>query len=69
MWTPQVRLDNLNMKRFPVFVDVSSRPIVVIGGGAAALRKARLLIAAEARPVVIWPEINEETQTEIGKNR
>ena len=55
------------MKRFPVFVEVSSRPIVVIGGGAAALRKARLLIAAEARPLVIWPEIDEEIQTEIGE--
>ncbi len=45
------------MSYLPIFVDVSGRTCVVIGGGAIAERKVRSLIDAGAAVVVISPEV------------
>ena len=45
------------MSYLPIFIDVSGRPCVVIGGGDIAARKARTLIDAGAAVVVISPEL------------
>lgn len=44
------------MKAFPIFVKLQGRKALLVGGGDAAVAKARLLLAAEARPVVVTPE-------------
>ncbi|NND42936.1 MAG: uroporphyrinogen-III C-methyltransferase, partial [Silicimonas sp.] len=44
------------MKHFPIFLAVEGRPIVVSGGGEAALAKLRLLMKTEARLTVIAAE-------------
>lgn len=49
------------MKRFPAYIDMKQRPALIIGGGAAALRKARLMLAADADAALIWPEFEAET--------
>ena len=54
------------MKKYPLFIDLNGRRIPVIGGGVAALRKARLVAAAGARPVFIWPQIDPELKAEFG---
>jgi uroporphyrin-III C-methyltransferase / precorrin-2 dehydrogenase / sirohydrochlorin ferrochelatase len=53
------------MNRFPAFIDLQVRKTVIIGGGAAALGKARLVIAAGAEPLVIWPQIEAATRDEL----
>lgn len=45
------------MHPYPVFLDLSSRPCVVIGGGAMAEEKARGLLAAGAAVTVVAPEL------------
>lgn len=45
------------MEFFPVFLRLQSLPVLIIGGGRVALRKARRLSAAGARLTVIAPEI------------
>ena len=46
------------MKQYPLFLTVDGTAPIIIGGADSALRKARLLIAAGARPRIIWPIIN-----------
>ncbi len=53
------------MTRFPLFVDLKNRWTVIIGGGAAALRKARLVIAAGSRPSLFAPVFDNETRREL----
>ncbi|MEM8771985.1 MAG: siroheme synthase CysG [Pseudomonadota bacterium] len=53
------------MNAFPAFIDPSDRKIAILGGGNAALRKARLLIAAGARPTVVWAKVSHELRGEL----
>jgi siroheme synthase-like protein len=46
-----------NAVLYPIFLDLSGRRCVVVGGGEVANRKARKLLQARARVVVISPEI------------
>jgi len=42
---------------YPVEIDLNDRLVVVVGGGAVALRRARALLEAGARVTVVAPEI------------
>ncbi len=42
--------------RYPLFLDLSDQPVVVIGAGKVAARKIRSLLAAGARVTVISPQ-------------
>ncbi len=53
------------MNRFPLFLDLKDRWIVIVGGGGAALRKARLLVSAGARPVLFASVFEAATRTEL----
>jgi siroheme synthase-like protein len=44
---------------YPVFLDLEQRPVLIVGGGGVALRKARGLVAAWARVTVVSPEFAE----------
>lgn len=55
------------MKRFPAYIDLQTRPVVIIGGGETGLRKARLALSAGASLTIIWPEISAELQDELGE--
>jgi uroporphyrin-III C-methyltransferase/precorrin-2 dehydrogenase/sirohydrochlorin ferrochelatase len=41
------------VKYFPIFIDLRDRPVLLVGGGVAAARKARLLVRAGASLTVI----------------
>ena len=45
---------------YPIFLDLRSKPVVVIGGGKVALRKVKSLLEAQAQVTVISPEILDD---------
>jgi siroheme synthase-like protein len=47
------------MGMFPLFVDLTGRSCVVLGGGAVAERKVEALLAAGAEVTVISPEVTD----------
>jgi uroporphyrin-III C-methyltransferase/precorrin-2 dehydrogenase/sirohydrochlorin ferrochelatase len=46
------------MRYFPLFVDLQGQPVLVVGGGAVAERKVRLLLAAGAAVEVVAPRMS-----------
>lgn len=52
-----------NAVLYPIFLDLSGRRCVVVGGGKVANRKARKLLQARARVVVISPEIGVDLES------
>jgi uroporphyrin-III C-methyltransferase / precorrin-2 dehydrogenase / sirohydrochlorin ferrochelatase len=48
------------MDYLPVFLRLDSRPVVVVGGGAVALRKVSWLLKAGAQVTVVAPELHAE---------
>jgi precorrin-2 dehydrogenase / sirohydrochlorin ferrochelatase len=52
-----------NAVLYPIFFDLTGRRCVVVGGGEVANRKARKLLQARARVVVISPEIQAELES------
>lgn len=57
------------MDYLPIFVDLRDRPVVVIGGGAVAMRKVEQLLKAHARVSVVAPalEATLATYRELGR--
>ena len=47
------------MAKYPIFLELNGRRVVLIGAGAVAVRKARSLLAAGARLVVVAERIND----------
>lgn len=48
------------MDYFPIFLKLANRPVLVVGGGKVAARKAKTLLAAEAIVTVISPDITPD---------
>lgn len=47
------------MAKYPLFLELGGRRVVVIGGGAVAVRKAQALLASGARLVVVAERIDD----------
>ena len=47
------------MSKYPIFLELSGRRVVVIGGGAVAVRKVQTLLAAGARLVIVSKDADE----------
>ena len=45
---------------YPIFINIQSKPCVVIGGGAVALRKINNLLECRAKVTVISPTVHSE---------
>jgi precorrin-2 dehydrogenase/sirohydrochlorin ferrochelatase len=50
---------NSIMAKYPIFLELGGRRVVLIGGGKVALRKAQALLDAGARLVVVAERIND----------
>jgi len=57
------------MKHFPIFLDLKDRPCIVIGGGSVATRKVINLLTADAKVIVISPEVSDELQQLASDNK
>ena len=51
------------MDYFPLFFDLRKKPILIVGGGEIATRKARLINRAGAQIHVVAPQIEQELET------
>lgn len=47
------------MGKYPIFLELGGRRVVIIGGGAVAVRKAQALLSAGARLVVVADKVND----------
>jgi precorrin-2 dehydrogenase/sirohydrochlorin ferrochelatase len=56
-------IEDQNVVLYPIFLDLSGRRCVIVGGGEVANRTARTLLQARARVVVISPEIGTELES------
>jgi len=54
---------------YPVFFDLSDRPVLVIGGGRLALEKVEGLLAAEACVTVVAPALSETLRSLADEGR
>ncbi|HBO39067.1 MAG TPA: siroheme synthase, partial [Pasteurellaceae bacterium] len=48
------------MNYFPIFADLTNRPVLVVGGGAVAERKVNLLLKANAEVHIVAHKLNRE---------
>lgn len=48
------------MEHLPLFISIKHKPCLVVGGGAVAARKTRLLLARGARVTLVAPALGEE---------
>ncbi len=47
------------MAKYPIFLELGGRRVVVVGGGAVAVRKAQPILAAGARLIVVAERISD----------
>lgn len=53
------------MEHLPLFISIEQRPCLIVGGGAVAARKARLLLSRGARLTVVAPELCPELEQQL----
>src|SRR5215468_4041842 len=56
-----------NMDYLPIFLNLQRRPVVVVGGGAVALRKVSTLHAAGAQVTVVAPALDLELAAQAAR--
>ncbi len=59
----RTEIEGDNAVLYPIFLDLSGRRCVVVGGWAVANRKARKLLQARAEVVVVSPEVRPELES------
>lgn len=57
------------MPRFPLFVSLAAKPVLIVGGGAIASRRARVLLEFGAAVTVVSPDISPEIQEMLDRVR
>jgi uroporphyrin-III C-methyltransferase/precorrin-2 dehydrogenase/sirohydrochlorin ferrochelatase len=57
------------MKRFPLFLTLNKKPVLVVGGGEIAERKIKLILKADAKVEVIANEFSDDLNNLIKKNK
>ena len=57
------------MGYYPVFLELNNRPCLVVGGGNVAVQKVSGLLAADAKVIVVSPELRPELQSLLDGGR
>lgn len=57
------------MRYFPMFLKMAGRRVVIVGGGALAARKARLILKTEAAIDIAAPTLDPELAHEVERGR
>ncbi|PAR28400.1 precorrin-2 dehydrogenase/sirohydrochlorin ferrochelatase family protein [Vibrio metoecus] len=57
------------MRYFPLFLDLTNRPVLVVGGGEVACRKIDALLRADAKVTVISPHVAPALQNWIQEGK
>ncbi len=57
------------MRYYPIYLNVRDRTCLVVGGGAVGTRKARTLLRAGARVVVVSPEVTPDLEALADEER
>ncbi|MFQ1700388.1 SAM-dependent methyltransferase [Loktanella agnita] len=57
------------MKSFPMFIKMSGRRVVIIGGGEQAAQKARLMLKTEASIIIAAPALDDELGALVATGR
>lgn len=55
--------------RFPLFIDLSEKKVLVVGGGTIALRRIKTLVKFGPNITVLAPDVNEELKELITSNQ
>lgn len=55
------------MNRFPAFLDLKGRRVVIFGGGEAAAQKSRLFLSAGADLLIVSEKISPDLRAEFGE--
>ncbi len=50
------------MAKYPIYLELADKRVVIVGGGAVAARKAKQIIEAGARTVIVAEHISEDLQ-------
>jgi len=53
----------LELRHYPIFLDLKGRPVLVVGAGKVALRKTKALVEARARVTVVAPQWEAEFES------
>lgn len=57
------------MDYLPIFLKLTDRPVLVVGGGAVAARKVATLLKAQANVTVLAPDLSESLRTQLAQNQ
>lgn len=57
------------MRYFPLFLDLTNKPVLVVGGGEVACRKIDALLRADAKVTVISPQVSATLQSWIEQGK
>lgn len=57
------------MKSFPMFIRTTGRRVVIVGGGAQAAQKARLMLKTDAAIVLVAPDLDPELHELVRSGR
>jgi precorrin-2 dehydrogenase / sirohydrochlorin ferrochelatase len=57
------------MAKYPIFLDLNGRRVVIIGGGTVATRKAETILGTGARLVVVAPHIDDTLRKVCAKTK
>lgn len=55
--------------RFPLYIDLERKPVIVFGGGAIATRRIRTLLPFGCKITVIAPQLKEELMQLVRENQ
>ncbi len=64
-----LRYEEIQMQYFPLFLDLTNKAVLVVGGGEVACRKIDALLRAGARVTIVSPQIEQSLHTLVEEGK